>query len=96
MGATYPPTWMVWPMLYAGEPQVLAPNMVFFLHVILLNSDTGFEHVARRKPQSSPKPAASRSATPRAICWLPSTVSPEDECRVTDGRSVSVAKAWVG
>ena len=41
MGATYPPTWMDWPMLYAGEPQVLAPNMVFFLHMILLNSDTG-------------------------------------------------------
>src|SRR5215469_5001528 len=42
MGATYPPTWMDWPMLYTGEPQVLAPNMVFFLHMILLNSDTGF------------------------------------------------------
>ena len=41
MGATYPPTWMDWPMLYAGEPQVLAPNMVFFLHMILLNSNTG-------------------------------------------------------
>jgi Xaa-Pro dipeptidase len=41
MGATYPPTWMDWPMVYAGEPQVLAPNMVFFLHMILLDSDTG-------------------------------------------------------
>ncbi len=41
MGATYPPTWMDWPMVYAGEPQVLAPNMVFFLHMILLNSETG-------------------------------------------------------
>jgi Xaa-Pro dipeptidase len=41
MGAMYPPTWMDWPMLYAGEPQVLATNMVFFLHMILLNSDTG-------------------------------------------------------
>ena len=41
MGATYPPTWMDWPMLYAGEPQVLAPNMVFFLHMILLDSDSG-------------------------------------------------------
>jgi len=41
MGATYPPTWMDWPMVYAGELQVLAPNMVFFLHMILLNSDTG-------------------------------------------------------
>ncbi len=41
MGATYPPTWMDWPMIYKGEPQVLAPNMVFFLHMILLDSDTG-------------------------------------------------------
>lgn len=41
MGATYPPTWMDWPMIYAGEPQVLAPNIVFFLHMILLDSDTG-------------------------------------------------------
>ena len=41
MGATYPPTWMDWPMVYAGEPQVLAPNMLFFLHMILFNSDTG-------------------------------------------------------
>jgi Xaa-Pro dipeptidase len=41
MGATYPPTWMDWPMIFAGEPQVLAPNMVFFLHMILLDSDTG-------------------------------------------------------
>jgi Xaa-Pro dipeptidase len=41
MGATYPPTWMDSPMVYAGEPQVLAPNMLFFLHMILLNSDTG-------------------------------------------------------
>jgi Xaa-Pro dipeptidase len=41
MGATYPPSWMDWPMIYAGEPQVLAPNMVFFLHMILLDSDTG-------------------------------------------------------
>jgi Xaa-Pro dipeptidase len=41
MGATYPPTWMDWPMIYAGESQVLAPNMAFFLHMILLDSDTG-------------------------------------------------------
>src|SRR5277367_6298832 len=41
MGATYPPTWMDWPMVFAGEPQVLAPNMVFFLHMILLNSESG-------------------------------------------------------
>ena len=41
MGATYPPTWMDEPMIYAGNPQVLAPGMVFFIHMILLNSRTG-------------------------------------------------------
>jgi len=41
MGATYPPTWMDWPMVYTGNPQVLAPGMVFFVHMILLNSRTG-------------------------------------------------------
>jgi Xaa-Pro dipeptidase len=41
MGATYPPTWMDWPMLYTGNPQVLEPNMVFFMHMVLLDSDTG-------------------------------------------------------
>jgi Xaa-Pro dipeptidase len=42
MGACYPPTWMDFPMIFAGEPTVLAPNMVFFVHMILLDSDTGF------------------------------------------------------
>jgi len=41
LGATYPPSWMDWPMLFTGNPQVLAPGMVFFMHMILLNSQTG-------------------------------------------------------
>jgi Xaa-Pro dipeptidase len=41
MGATYPPTWMDEPMIYADNSQVLAPGMVFFIHMILLNSKTG-------------------------------------------------------
>ena len=41
LGATYPPSWMDWPMLFTGNPQVLAPGMVFFMHMILLNSETG-------------------------------------------------------
>jgi Xaa-Pro dipeptidase len=42
MGATYPPTWMDWPMVFTGNPQVLAPGMVFFIHMILLDADRGF------------------------------------------------------
>ena len=41
MGATYPPTWMDWPMVWAGNPQVLEPGMVFFLHMILLDDTSG-------------------------------------------------------
>ena len=41
MGAMYPPTWMDWPMVWAGNPQVLAPGMVFFLHMVLLDDMTG-------------------------------------------------------
>jgi len=41
LGATYPPTWMDEPMIYADHPEVLAPGMVFFIHMILLNSRTG-------------------------------------------------------
>jgi Xaa-Pro dipeptidase len=41
LGATYPPTWMDEPMIYADHAQVLAPGMVFFVHMILLNSRTG-------------------------------------------------------
>jgi Xaa-Pro dipeptidase len=41
MGATYPPTWMDWPMVFTGNPQVLAPGMVFFIHMILLDAPRG-------------------------------------------------------
>jgi Xaa-Pro aminopeptidase len=41
MGATYPPTWMEMPMIYAGNPFVLQENMVFFTHMILSDFETG-------------------------------------------------------
>ena len=28
-----------WPMLYTGNPVVLAPGMVFFMHMILMDSE---------------------------------------------------------
>ena len=30
---------MDWPMLYTGNPVVLQPGMVFFMHMILMDSD---------------------------------------------------------
>ncbi len=41
MGAMYPPTWMDWPMFWTGNPQVIAPGMVYFLHMILFDRGAG-------------------------------------------------------
>jgi Xaa-Pro dipeptidase len=41
LGAKFTPSWMDTPMFYAGNPVVLAPNQVYFLHMILMDSDSG-------------------------------------------------------
>lgn len=41
LGAVFPPSWMDWPMCYADNPVRLEPDMVIFLHMILMDSDTG-------------------------------------------------------
>ena len=39
LGTTFAPNWMDWPMVYHGNPVLAQPNMVFFLHMILMDSD---------------------------------------------------------
>ena len=39
LGTTFAPNWMDWPMLYTGNPVILLPGMVFFMHMILMDSD---------------------------------------------------------
>ena len=39
LGSTYAPNWMDWPMLYEGNRTIAQPGMVFFCHMILLNSE---------------------------------------------------------
>ena len=41
MGSTYPPNWMDWPMFFHGNSVEIAPDMTFFLHMILMDSDSG-------------------------------------------------------
>ncbi|MGI9384953.1 MAG: M24 family metallopeptidase [Methyloligellaceae bacterium] len=41
LGTTFAPNWMDWPMLYAGNPVIAAPGMVFFLHMVVFDSDAG-------------------------------------------------------
>ncbi|MDX1521657.1 MAG: Xaa-Pro peptidase family protein, partial [Anaerolineae bacterium] len=38
LGTTFAPNWMDWPMFYHGNPVLAEPNMVFFLHPILFDS----------------------------------------------------------
>ena len=38
LGATFSPNWMDWPMLYTGNPYVIQPGNVFFMHMILMDS----------------------------------------------------------
>lgn len=41
LGAVFAPNWMDWPMFYHGNPVLAAPGMVFFLHMIVMDSEAG-------------------------------------------------------
>ena len=41
LGTVYAPCWMDYPMFYTGNSKIIEPNMVFFLHMILMDSDSG-------------------------------------------------------
>lgn len=41
LGAKFTPSWMDTPMFYHGNPFKIRQNMVFFAHMILMDSDTG-------------------------------------------------------
>ena len=41
LGSTFSPNWMDWPMLYTGNPYVIEPGNVFFMHMILMDSENG-------------------------------------------------------
>ena len=39
LGSTFSPNWMDWPMLYTGNPYIIEPGNIFFMHMILMDSD---------------------------------------------------------
>ncbi len=41
LGTTFAPNWMDWPMLYHGNPEIIVPGMVFFVHIIIFDSEQG-------------------------------------------------------
>ncbi len=41
LGATFAPNWMDWPMFYHGNPELAAPGQVYFIHLIIFDSESG-------------------------------------------------------
>jgi Xaa-Pro dipeptidase len=41
LGAKFTPSWMDYPMFYRRNPVEIRPSMVFFAHMVLLDSDSG-------------------------------------------------------
>jgi Xaa-Pro dipeptidase len=41
MGAVYNPIWVDFPMFYEGNPQIMQTGQVFFLHMVLMDSEAG-------------------------------------------------------
>ncbi|MEX2201817.1 MAG: Xaa-Pro peptidase family protein [Dongiaceae bacterium] len=41
LGTTFAPNWMDWPMFYHGNPVEAAPGMVFFIHIIIFDAESG-------------------------------------------------------
>jgi len=41
LGATFAPVWMDSPMFYEGNPVLAEPGMVFFIHIIVFDSEAG-------------------------------------------------------
>ncbi len=41
LGSRYAPSWMEHQMFYEGAPTIMTPGMVFFLHMILMDSKSG-------------------------------------------------------
>jgi Xaa-Pro dipeptidase len=39
LGTTFAPNWMDWPMFYHDNPEPAAPGQVFFIHIIIFDSE---------------------------------------------------------
>ena len=39
LGTTFSPNWMDWPMIYAGNPYIIESGNIFFMHMILMDSE---------------------------------------------------------
>ncbi|WP_237153720.1 M24 family metallopeptidase [Oryzibacter oryziterrae] len=62
LGARFTPSWMEWPMFYAGNPALVAPGMTLFAHMIIMDSASGTAMCVGRTyltTDGSPEPLSS-------------------------------------
>jgi Xaa-Pro dipeptidase len=64
LGTTYAPSWMDWPMFSHGNPVEVGPGMVFFLHMIVFDSDAGLAMTLGRTSLLTERGAESLSRAP--------------------------------
>ena len=59
VGARFTPSWMDMPMFYSGNPELIAPDMTLFAHMIIMDSDSETAMTLGRTyltTQGDPKP----------------------------------------
>lgn len=67
LGTTFAPNWMDWPMLYHGNPVVMAPGMVIFCHIIIFDSARGLAMTLGRSSVVTENGADCLSQAPLAL-----------------------------
>ena len=67
VGISYPPSWMDWPMIWKDNPQTLEAGMVFFLHMIIADTDTGLAMTLGQTVRVTESGCESLSAAPLTL-----------------------------
>jgi len=67
LGPRFSPSWMEAQMFYEDAPTVMQPGMVFFLHMILMDSDSGSAMTLGRTPLVTEAGAEALSRMPVAM-----------------------------
>jgi Xaa-Pro dipeptidase len=70
LGPRFPPSWMERQMVFEGAPTQIAPGMVFFLHMIVMNSETGTAMCLGRTSLVGERGAEPLSAMPLGMVTL--------------------------
>lgn len=68
LGTRFSPSWMEREMFYENAPTIMEPGMVFFLHMILMNSEAGTAMCLGRSSLIVPNGAETLSNAPIAMC----------------------------